>query len=278
MDIWQSISIGPAPRLWVDSMGDGELVVLLHGIGGNRRNWHPNLPAFAESLHAVAWDARGYGDSDDYDGALDFHDFARDLARVLDHFGARRAHILGLSMGSWIAMDFAATWPDRLATLTLCATHTGYAQFSAEAKAHFVQSRKAPLVAGAEPADIAAPVARTLVSPKASAEALEQLVDSMARLHKWSYIKAIEAIVRTDNRETLPRIAVPTHVICGADDGLTTPDMAREVAGLVPGAELTIIPAAGHLVNIERPAAFNAAALSFLKRHLGTASVAAPAT
>lgn len=274
METWQSISIGPAPHLRVDSMGAGELVVLLHGVGGNRRNWHPNLPAFAASLHAVAWDARGYGDSDDYEGDLDFHDFTRDLVRLLDHFGAAKAHVVGLSMGSWIAMDFAATYPDRLATLTLCATHTGFAQFSEEAKAEFVRSRKAPLLGGGEPADIALPVARSLVSPAASAEALAQLVDSMARLHKGSYIKAIEAIVQTDNRASLPRIEAPAHVICGGDDPLTTPAMAREVAALIPGAELTIIPSAGHLLNIERPAEFNAAALAFLERHAGRASTA----
>ncbi len=272
MDTCQSFFIGPSPRIRVDSIGSGELLVLLHGIGGNRRNWQANLPALAAHLHVVAWDARGYGDSDDYDGALDFRDFARDLVRVLDHFGAGRAHILGLSMGSWIAMDFAANWPERVGTLTLCATHIGFAQFSDAAKAEFVRSRKEPLLGGAEPADIALPVARSLVSPTASAEALDQLVDSMARLHKESFIKAIEAVVHTDYRDSLPRIAVPTHVICGSDDPLTTPRMAREVADLVPGAELTMIPGAGHLVNIEKPLEFDAAALGFLRRHAGTAS------
>ena len=56
--------IGPAPRIAVEYAGSGDLVIFLHGIGGNRRNWLTQLPAFAKSFKAVAWDARGYGDSD----------------------------------------------------------------------------------------------------------------------------------------------------------------------------------------------------------------------
>ena len=108
MSQWTTVRIGPAPHIAVDHMGTGDLVVFLHGIGGNKRNWVDNLPAFAAHWHAVAWDARGYGESDDYEGPLTFTDFSHDVARVLDHFGAKKAHIVGLSMGGRIAQDFAA--------------------------------------------------------------------------------------------------------------------------------------------------------------------------
>ena len=101
--------IGPAPKIAVDYAGQGDLVVFLHGIGGNRRNWRAQLPVFAAAgFRAVAWDARGYGDSDDYDGPLDFYAFRDDLARVLDHFSAETANIVGLSMGGRIAASFHA--------------------------------------------------------------------------------------------------------------------------------------------------------------------------
>lgn len=264
MTPWHTTRIGPEPFISVDHMGEGDLLVFLHGIGGNKRNWHDNLPAFAQHVHAVAWDARGYGESDDYEGDLDFGDYARDLVRVLDHFGARKAHIVGLSMGGRIAMDFAQNFPDRLLTLTLCDTHRGYSHFSEEKKAEFIRLRKEPLVNGGEPRDIAVPVAKTLVGPNASQEAFDKLVDSMTRLHKWSYIKSIEATVRTDSHDRLGEIRVPTHVVCGADDRLTTPDMAREIAAMIPGATLTIIPNAGHLSNIEQPDAFNQAVVRFI--------------
>ena len=60
------------PKICIDHAGDGELLVLMHGIGGNRSNWTEQVEAFAPHFHTVAWDARGYGDSDDYAGRLDF--------------------------------------------------------------------------------------------------------------------------------------------------------------------------------------------------------------
>jgi 3-oxoadipate enol-lactonase len=263
--------IGPAPRVAVEHAGSGEFVIMLHGIGGNRLNWTDQIEAFAPHFHAAAWDARGYGDSDDYEGPLNFASYADDLARVLDHFGVRRAHVVGLSMGGRIAMDFVARYSDRLATLVLCDTHKGFAAMPEDRKSAFIASRKAPLLAGKEPKDIAEPVARSLVGPKASDTALRRLVDSMSRLHKESYIKSIEASVRMDARSDLANIKVPTLVVVGADDRLTPPDVARELASEIRGAELAVIPDAGHLANIEQPEAFNAAVLQFLRRHASAA-------
>ena len=58
---------------------------------------------------------------------------------------------------------------------------------------------------------------------------------------------------------------MPTHVMVGSEDRLTTPRMCREIASLIPGAKLTVIPDAGHLINIEKPAEFNAAAVGFIR-------------
>ncbi|MFO7855795.1 MAG: alpha/beta fold hydrolase [Paracoccaceae bacterium] len=256
--------IGPAPHIAVDHAGEGELVVFLHGIGGNKRNWHDNLPAFAEKYHAVAWDARGYGESDDYDGPLDFDDFARDLARVLDHFGAERAHVVGLSMGGRIAASFNAQFPERVKSLVLCDTHLGFAAFTPERRAEFVRLRKEPLVNGKEPKDIAPVVAETLIGNPAHREAFDKLVDSMNRLHKESYIKTIEASVSMDHKELYADVKAPTLVVVGDLDRLTTPEMARQIVDKVPGARLEIIEDAGHLSNIEQPAAFDRAVLDFL--------------
>jgi 3-oxoadipate enol-lactonase len=273
MNPWTTIKIGPTPGISVDCMGKGELVVFLHGIGGNKRNWHDNLPAFAEHFHAVAWDARGYGESDDYDGELNRLDFSHDLRRVLDYFGAARAHIVGLSMGGQIAMDFAEYYADRLLSLTLCDTLNGFSHLSEADKIEFVRRRKEPLVNGGQPSDIAVPVAKTLIGPNASPEAFGKLVDSIERLHKWSYIKTIETSIRTEAHTKLNEIRVPTHVMCGEDDRLTTAKMARDIAAVIPGAELTIISRAGHLINIEQPIEFNKAALGFLLRHRNRAAV-----
>jgi 3-oxoadipate enol-lactonase len=262
-----TILIEPRPRIAVDVQGDGPLLIFLHGIGGNRSNWRDQLPVFAAAFTAIAWDARGYGASDDDEGPLDFADFSADLLRVLDHFRAERAHLCGLSMGGRIAFDFHDRHPERVATLTLCDTQPGFGQMPAEKRREFIRLRQEPLRAGKTPAEMAPAVARTLVGPQASPEVLQRLIDSMAALRPASYLKTIEASFLYERAPDLEAIRVPTHMVVGADDRLTPPELARGMARRIPGAALTVIPEAGHLVNLEQPQRFNAAVLGFLREH-----------
>lgn len=253
-----------APRLACSLAGRGPFVIFMHGIGGNRTNWRANLPAFAPHFACAAWDARGYGASDDYDGELAFDDFVVDLLRVLDHFGVGRAHLVGLSMGGRIAMRAALLHPQRVATLTLLDTHEGFEAFTPEQRRDFVESRRAPLLAGKEPADIAEPVARSLVSPNARPEHLQQLIDSITALHKLSYIKSLQATVAQVHLGDLRQIRAPAHFVVGGEDRLTPVAMHHEMAAKLGGAPVTVLPGAGHLSNIEDAAGFNAAALQWL--------------
>ena len=262
-----AIRIGPEPNIAVDHMGSGPLVVFLHGIGGHRTNWYDQLPVFAEHFTAATWDARGWGDSDDYAGPLKFEDICADLERVLDHFGVTSAHLVGLSMGGMFVQDFCARHPGRVASMVLVDTNNGPAKSMSEAEIdEFISLRKQPLLDGKEPKDIAGPVAKTLVSPSASPEIVQKMVDSMSMLHKDSYIKAIEAVTRYEGPD-LTTLRAPTMVVVGADDTLTPPSVHREMADQLPQARYLEIPDAGHLANIEKPAEFNQAVLNFLFGH-----------
>ena len=258
-----------APGIAYDTAGEGPTVVFLHGIGGNRTNWHDQLPSFADrGFRAVSWDARGYGLSDDYEGPLDFADFSHDLARLLDHLEVERAHLVGLSMGGRILQDFYPRYPDRVATLVLCATFPGFdAALTPEKRAEFVRLRKAPLLAGKEPKDIAPVVAKTLVGPRATDAHFRRLVESMTMLHKESYIKAIEASTLYDRAASLPDIATPVLLVFGGGDSLAVPAVGERMAAEIPDARLIVIPEAGHLVNIEFPEVFNRSVLEFLDEH-----------
>lgn len=253
------------PRLAASLAGQGPLLLFMHGIGGNRSNWRAQLPHFAGHFSCIAWDARGYGDSDDYPGPLAFDQFVLDLLGVLDHFGAERAHLVGLSMGGRIAMRAALLHPARIATLTLVDTHEGFEAFSPAQRQAFVDSRRAPLLAGKEPRDIADAVARSLVGPNARPEHLQQLVDSIAALHKDSYIKSLQATVEQVALGDISSISAPAHFIVGADDSLTPVAMHHEMAAKMGGAPVSVLPRAGHLSNIENPDAFNAAAMAWLR-------------
>jgi len=263
----KTVFVPGAPKLAIDHIGSGPLVLCMHGIGGNRTNWQDQLPMFADKFHAAAWDARGYGASDDYEGPLNFGDFSRDLIRVLDHFKVARAHLVGLSMGGLIAFDFQATHPDRVATLTICDSMPGMTGISEEGRREFIRLRQEPLLNGKEPRDIAPVVAKTLIGKSAKPGSFERLVASMSALHKGSYMKAIEATTNYARTLELENIRVPTHIVVGDEDVLTPPALSRAMASRIPDARLTVIKGAGHLSNIEQPEAFNAAALAFLLEH-----------
>lgn len=256
--------IGPAPFISVNECGAGELLILMHGIGGNKRNWITNIEVFGQYFKTVAWDARGYGESDDYPGELKFSDFADDLSRVMDYYNVEKAHLLGLSMGGRIAFSFCEKYSHRIASLVLCDTHKGFKHFSKEQQEDFIRLRKEPLLTGKEPKDIAPVVAKTLIGIAENKQTFDALVDSMSRLHKDSYIKSIEASVRGDHTDVLNKIKVPTLVVVGEFDRLTPPELAKDIANKIVGAKLEIIKNAGHLSNIENSDEFNKVVLNFL--------------
>jgi len=250
----------------VDQAGDGPLLVLLHGIGGNRTNWTAQIGAFTKNFHTVAWDARGYGESDDYDGPLEFEDFAGDLLRLVDYFKAERAHICGLSMGGQIAQCFYRLFPERVASLTLVATFTHWAAVFGEAELEqYLSLRLKPLKEeGKEPRDIADGAARALLSPMATDDHFIQLARSIAALHKESYIKTLESSITYNNRLALESVRVPSLFVFGQHDPLCPPEFGRSMADEVPGSRFFEVANAGHLVNIEQPEVFNQIVLDFL--------------
>ena len=262
-----SIKIGNKPSISVDYSGQGEMVLFLHGIGGNKKNWKNNINFFSKNFLTVAWDTRGYGDSDDYNGELDFDNILDDLKKVIDFFKKTRAHIVGLSMGGQIATLFYDKYPNYVKTLTLCDTHFGLSNLSPTEIEKFINLRKEPLLNGKVPKDIAPSVASTLIGDSNNISAYNQLVESMSLLHKESYLKTIESSMRTEHRHIFKNIKVPTLIMVGELDTLTPPSMSKSIMNEIKGSYLKIIPKAGHLINIEEPDIFNQNLIQFLDKH-----------
>ena len=264
------------PRIVLEYAGTGPLILFLHGIGGDRSSWIHQLRAFSDRYCAAAWDARGYGDSEDYVGRLDFADMGDDIVRALDAFAVDKAHIVGTSMGGRIALECHARHAERFSSLTLAGVHARFGDFSEEARRNFVATRSKPLVEeGLEPADIAPKVIARLAAPAAPEEARAQAISAMSRLHKDSYIKTVEATTTFDREHVLGEIEVPTLVIGGEFDPLTPPELTRSVANKIRGAQYKLIYGVGHLGNLENPLEFNRLLGNFLDAYRDRANLAA---
>lgn len=210
----------------------------------------------AQGYQAAAWDARGYGESDDYEGPLHFDHFTGDVLRVAEHFRASRIHLVGLSMGGRIARNVALHYPAWLRSLTLADTSPGFDSLSPEQVRRFVSERRART-----PETL-----RRLLGKNPRPEAFKALMESFAATHAESYIKTIEASVAHDRAAPLEEIRVPTLVITGTEDQVYPPAMARDIARRVPGAQLVEIEGAGHLSNLEQPERFSQAVFEFIDR------------
>jgi 3-oxoadipate enol-lactonase len=252
----ETLRVPGTPRIALALAGRGPLVLFLHGIGGNRNHWQHQLAFFSrQGFKAAAWDARGYGDSDDYQGALRFDDFSSDLARVLDHLGEAAAHLVGLSMGGRIARNFALQHPSRVSSLTLANTSPGFDALSAEEVLRFVDERK-----HRTPESTA-----RLLGSRARTGAHEALLASFHALRNDSYLKTLEASVAQDREAPLEKLAVPTLVITGDEDRVYPLELTQRMARRIPGAKLVVLEACGHLSNLEQPERFNEVLLGFLK-------------
>jgi 3-oxoadipate enol-lactonase len=235
--------------------------LFLHGVGGNRGNWEVQQQALSPRWTAGAWDARGYGDSG---GTVRrFEDFADDAAAVIAALGAP-AHVVGLSMGGRIALDLWSRHRDKVASLTLADTSAGAPPDPAKA-ARALALRLRPLEEGRSPADIAEEIVAEIAGPAIAADARDALIDSHRRLRPEGYAAALRAVTSFSAFPPFAEIDVPTLVITGEHDRVAEPDHARAMAAAIPGARFVEIPGAGHVTNIEAPAAFNRALLDFLE-------------
>ena len=248
--------VEPAPRIAVSHAGSGPLVLFLHGIRGNRHNWDRQIDFFAQKgFHAAAWDARGYGGSDDYDGQLNFRDhFVGDVLRVAEYFSAKKFHLVGLSMGGRIARNIAIYHPARLHSLTVVNANPGFNSMSADDVRRFVTERKTRT-----PESI-----RRLLGSNPRKGAYEELVASIDMMRDESYRKTLEASVAQDRDAPVETIRVPTQIVTGEEDHVYSPELARAMANRIPKAKLVLMKGAGHLANLEQPDEFNALLLEFL--------------
>jgi pimeloyl-ACP methyl ester carboxylesterase len=255
-----------APRLHVDAEGAGPAIALLHGFGGSARNFGPQARALRGRWRVLRWDARGHARSEAPadPSAYAPEAFVEDVTRVLDAAGVRDAVVGGLSMGAGVALRFALAHPERTRALVLAAFPPGAERagtFAAVAR-EFADALESEGVDAAGARFVWG--AGSGLDPKAAALVrkgfLEHTAHGLAATLRG--LLARQPSPRT-LEPVLARLGVPTLVIVGADDELSL-EPSRTVAAAIPGARLVIVPGAGHVVNLQAPAPFNAALTAFL--------------
>ena len=251
--------------------GSGDTAVfLLHGVGGGARGWPQTQPVLAQSgYRAIAWDAPGYGASatvQPYTNQV----LAESLHGLIAHVGARRNVLLGHSMGGMIAQEAFALRPQAIHGLMLFATSPAFGKPGGDWQQQFLQSRFAPLDAGAGMAGLAPGLVRSMFAPGATGAAMADAVALMSTVPESTYRAALSAIVSFNRLENLQNINVPTLCLACELDQNAAPAVAQKMASRIPGAQYACLPGVGHLGHMEQPSGFNTAILQFLIAHFPT--------
>jgi 3-oxoadipate enol-lactonase len=238
--------------------GDAIPIIFLHGVGSDKFVWAPQLEHFGASRRAVAFDYPGYGESDPGLPGATRDDFAAAILAAMDALGIDRAHVCGLSLGGVIAIAIHHAAPQRCASLILADS------FAVHPEGQAIYDRS--VAASEQMSELAAARTPVLLAPGASEDLHGQVRETMARIDPDAFRVGAAAVWLADQRDRVAKIQAPVLILCGDQDRVTPPDLSRELAEAIAGAELHILAGAGHLSNIERPGDFNSAVEEFIAR------------
>jgi len=245
--------------------GEGPALLFLHAFPLGLFMWEGQAQAFAATHRVIRFDARGFGATPAGEGPLSMERIADDAALLLDHLGIGQALVAGCSMGGYAAFAMVRRHRDRLRGLVLQNTRPGADTLEARGNRGVLAAKVLKEGPGAA-ADAFLPrllgdsTRRT--RPQLEAELREAILKTSPR----GIANALLGLgARADSTPTLREIAVPTLVLGGTEDVLTPPAESEAMAAAIEGSQLTILPSAGHLANLENPAAYNAALAGFLR-------------
>ena len=237
--------------------GQGPALVLIHSLGTSSALWRDAIAHWKSRYTVLAMDCRGHGRSSSH-GGVTLEDIAADLRALMALLKLESADVIGISMGGPVAAWLYALEPKRVRSMVLADTFARIPEAPSRFAAVADKLATTPMAEfGKEYA------AQTLLAATAPGRH-QDLADSIAGMSAQAYLETARSIFSQDIREVLAGVKVPVLVVVGDQDQRAPVAMSRDIAGLVPGAAMEIIPDAGHLANIDNPAAFHDAVDRFL--------------
>jgi pimeloyl-ACP methyl ester carboxylesterase len=251
----------------VGGKSKGVPVVFVHGFTLDARMWEPQWKAFGKHFRTIRYDVRGFGRSAQ---TSEPHDPAADLLALLDHLKIERAHLVGLSMGANIALNFAVRYPQRVFKVVAAAPNLdGFTDYTPELFAAFGQVFGAVAQSGWNETTqnlwLKVPLLQ-LQTPYVSRQAL---VEQMVRSYNGTQFINPAAAPQYGQPPTIERLGdlkAPTLVIVGERDEESIRRISNIIAQKAPNAQRLLLAEAGHLSNLDQPDRFNLAVLRFLEK------------
>jgi pimeloyl-ACP methyl ester carboxylesterase len=251
--------------MYYEEAGSGEPLVLIMGLGGDLQGWAFQAPVLAQHFRVITLDNRGAGRTSAPDRPYTIAGMAEDVVGLMDHLGIAKAHILGFSMGGFIAQELALAHPDRVDKLILLATAAGADAYMRSVVTGMVNARRSSMSREQQVRLMATFIYSAAVfDDDARFEAsIQNSLNNPYAQQDHAFIRQVQACLSFDTRDRLSALKHDTLVVSGAEDILVPPRNQKKLAGLLPKATLKELPG-GHVGCIEMPLEYNAAFLEFL--------------
>ena len=262
------LTVQGAP-LYYEVTGQGQSLLFIHAGIADSRMWDEQFPVFAQHYQVIRYDLRGFGKSQFPAGRFANYE---DPAALLHFVNVGNAHVIGISFGGKIAVDFALAHPEMVSSLVLVAPSIGGVQPSEEVL-HFAEEEEALLERGDLQAATDLNVRFWVDGPQRVPDQVNPEV--RRRVYEMQYhaftvpmsTEAEELMIEPPAIGRLTEIRVPTLIIVGDCDLPGKIDLAQRLAVQIPHAQLEIITGAAHMVSMEQPEEFNRIVLDFLRDH-----------
>jgi pimeloyl-ACP methyl ester carboxylesterase len=262
-------------RVNVIEMGSGPPVVFIHGLSGSWQNWLEQLPVFAREHRVIAFDLPGFGESEMPPEKITISGYGRFVNALLDELGAGTVAVVGNSMGGFIGIELAISFPDRVERLVLVSAAGLSIEYLRNERAlallNVAENRLAAYsgwLASRSDALARRPGARRvifgIVAHRADLLPGPLVAEQVRGSGKPGFVPALDALTDYPIRDRLGEIACPTLIVWGSEDKLVPARDADEFARLIPNSRKVVWRDTGHVAMLERPAAFNALLEAFL--------------
>ncbi|OGE23270.1 MAG: hypothetical protein A3J42_09165 [Candidatus Dadabacteria bacterium RIFCSPHIGHO2_12_FULL_53_21] len=273
--------------LYYEIHGSGEPLLMIEGLGYSAWMWYKQIPVFSKRYQVILFDNRGAGNTDKPDSEYSIEIMADDASGLLRTLGIGPVHVLGISLGGFIAQELALRHPDLVKSLSLVSTNSGPGKRAMRNSQHvnglfklwgilpgtFEMGGKASVPLGFEYGVTKEDRIRYGLSLAFTPEYFRQHPEEIDRIVRWrlenpqpgyAWTRQLLAGMNFDSSGRAENIHTPTLVINGTEDRIVTPESARELAGSIPDSRYIEIEGSGHLLFIERSDEFNETVMGFL--------------
>jgi pimeloyl-ACP methyl ester carboxylesterase len=269
--IWLGMRPSQLLNVFYVDQGSGLPVVLLHGFPLDHTMWAAQIEALADVARVIAPDLRGFGRTRlgtiNTAAGVSMEQHADDVAELLDRLAIREPVVLcGFSMGGYVAWQVVRKYPERLRALV---------PWDTRVIADTDEARAGRIKMAENVAEWGSARVADMMGPKLfAAETFQKLPDVVTAVREvvgrttpaGIAAAALGMAARPDMTRLLPTIKVPTLVIVGEHDAISSPPEMKGIAEAIPGAEFVVIPDAGHMSTMENPQAANEAIVGFVQK------------